>query len=154
MCAAVRKDYGKNVREGQFNVSEFKQFKIATHESSVSYQETSCDRRLFQDLVQKFLLQLDNQVKVETQEKDSNDVHSPGLSLEPTASSAEGVTSQSSSDRPSFFQEVQIRFLWGGKHGPIWHFCVFPHVFQCFGGDLVGKPGPIWQKSSFYRVLQ
>ena len=23
--------------------------------------------------------------------------------------------------------------LLGGQHGPIWHFCVFSHVFQCFG---------------------
>ena len=28
------------VREEQFNVSDFRQFKIATHESSMSYQET------------------------------------------------------------------------------------------------------------------
>ena len=30
-------------------MSEFKQFKIATHESSMDYQETSCERMLFHD---------------------------------------------------------------------------------------------------------
>ena len=37
----------------------------------------------------------------------------------------------------------------GGKHGPAWHVCVFPHVFQRFWRDLVGKPGPIWQNRVF-----
>ena len=59
------------VRENQFNVQEFKNFKVATHESNVSYQEDSNDQMLFKDLVQKFLLQQKNNVKFESAESES-----------------------------------------------------------------------------------
>ena len=62
------------VREEQFNVSEFKQFKIATHELCVGDQETSYERMIVQDLIQKFLLLQKNQGKFETPE-DSDVVH-------------------------------------------------------------------------------
>ena len=42
----------------------------------MDYKETSRERMHFQDLVQKFLLQQKDQVKLETQEKDSDIVHS------------------------------------------------------------------------------
>ena len=44
------------VSENQFNVEEFKKFKVATHESNVRYQEGSYDQMWFKDLVQNSYL--------------------------------------------------------------------------------------------------
>ena len=60
------------VRENQFNVDEeFKKFRVATHESSANYQDSSHDPMLFKDIVQQLLLQQKNNVKHESAESDS-----------------------------------------------------------------------------------
>ena len=66
VCQVVRSSrlaLSQDWSEEQFNVSEFKQVKIATHESSMNYQETSCDRLLFHDLVfRSFFFFAENQL--------------------------------------------------------------------------------------------
>ena len=43
------------VRENQFNVEEFKKFKVATRESNANYKEDYYDQMLVKDLAQKIL---------------------------------------------------------------------------------------------------
>ena len=83
--------------EEQLNITELKKLKVAAHESSAVYQESSHDKMLFQDLVQKFLLQQ------KKQKKEQAWIFRVGLSgcsffRRPAsmASSVEGATSQSS----------------------------------------------------------
>ena len=64
-------------REDQFKLEEFKKFKIAVHESSITHKEDSYDQMLFKDLVRRFLLQQRNQVTLESSETDSRVIHSP-----------------------------------------------------------------------------
>ena len=102
------------VKENQLNVEEFKMFKIATHESNANYQESSHDQMLFKDLVQKALLQQNNNSSM-SMESESQVVHSSGLTPESMASSAEGVTfriivnkcSDSASSRTTLTQQSE-----------------------------------------------
>ena len=80
-------------REDQFKLEEFKKFKIAVHESSVTHKEDSYDQMLFKDLVRKFLLQQRSQVTFESSERDSRVIHSPDLLQESSAQGASSVPS-------------------------------------------------------------
>ena len=46
------------VREEQLNVTEFKKFKVAAHESSINYQENSYDRMFFGNWFRSFCINL------------------------------------------------------------------------------------------------
>ena len=80
-------------REDQFKLEEFKNFKIAVHESSVVHKEDSYHQMLFKDLVRKFLLQQRNQVMFEASENDSRVTPSPDHLQESSAQGASSVPS-------------------------------------------------------------
>ena len=80
------KNYHSLDQGRQVQCSKFRKFKIATHEPSTNYKESSYDQMLFKDVVQKFVLQHKNNVKYESAESDSHVVHSSGLLPESAAS--------------------------------------------------------------------
>ena len=114
-------------REDQFKLEEFKKFKIAVHESSVTHKEDSYDQMLFKDLVRRFLLQQRNQVAFESANTDSRVIHSPDPLQESSAQGASSVPSAegaSSSDHhgiphpPGLPQPQQPRRRITGKQPP------------------------------------
>ena len=117
-------------REDQFNLEEFRKFKVAVCESGVLRKEDSYDQMLFKDLVRRFLLQQKNQVTFETSESDSRVIHSLDSLQESSAQGASSVPSAegaSSSDQgiphpPGLPQpqptEPQVRRRITGKQPP------------------------------------